>query len=435
MAAKLEPTLARIKISSDSRDKVLHEGALQGERVVAFIRLALFLARGLAFTVLYGGQERDPVRGKIILGYAIFCFAVVGLLYVKRLAGRRFSLYAPFVFTGVDCAFLVAMGMRSIDTEHVSLAESAATNLALVLCFTIARFSRAQVVFAAVLTCASYLFIAAYGGGVDKVQAVVVLAGLSSLAVLIAWANARISRMFLDFKRREVLAGFLPRQVVERAMSLDGTLLDPVQRDVTLLFTDIRDFTKLSEHMPPRELLQFLDGYFERISRVVQGHDGVVNKFLGDGMLAVWGAPDPTDRHAELAVRAALDIRKQMVEFNEERTSRGLSPIKMGMGIHTGPVAAGMMGGARQHEYTVIGDSVNLASRIESLTKGHGLDLLVSDSTWQIVKERFNGTRVAEEHVKGRAQPVVVYTVAGPAVPEQEKVIVEPLGFFASRKG
>jgi adenylate cyclase len=168
----------------------------------------------------------------------------------------------------------------------------------------------------------------------------------------------------------------------------------------------------MSETMAPESLLMFLDDYFGHMSQIVKGHDGIVNKFLGDGMLAVWGAPDTDPHHAEKALKAALDMRKKLIEFNEHRVKTGHPPIRMGIGVHTGMVAAGMLGGADQHEYTVIGDAVNLASRIETLTKALGVDLLVSESTWKQLKEpRYDCTRAGEEHVKGRAEPVVVYTV------------------------
>jgi adenylate cyclase len=187
--------------------------------------------------------------------------------------------------------------------------------------------------------------------------------------------------------------------------------LQPVQCEVTVLFTDIRDFTTLSEAMAPRDVLEFLDDYFGHMAQVVKGHDGLVNKFLGDGMLAFWGVPDRSPDHAELALKAALDMRKKLVELNQAREKAGRAPVRFGIGVHTGTVAAGMLGGADQHEYTVIGDAVNVASRIEGLTKSHAVDILVSESTRLKAGERFTARRVAEEKVKGRAETVVVYAL------------------------
>ncbi|MEO6576442.1 MAG: adenylate/guanylate cyclase domain-containing protein, partial [Polyangiaceae bacterium] len=184
-------------------------------------------------------------------------------------------------------------------------------------------------------------------------------------------------------------------------------------REVTVLFSDIRDFTRLSESMPPREVLELLDGYFSHMARIVHAHEGLVNKFLGDGMLAIWGVPERNDDHAALALRAALDMRRTLEELNAVRVRKSQPPLRIGIGVHSGLVAAGMLGGPDQHEYTVIGDAVNLASRIEGLTKQLQSDILVSEACWQRVDGRFDGTRVSEELVKGREAPVVVYSLRG----------------------
>jgi adenylate cyclase len=219
--------------------------------------------------------------------------------------------------------------------------------------------------------------------------------------------------MFVDVRRRENLARFLPSQVVARVLESGGGALAPVQREVTILFSDISDFTTLSESMPPAELLATLDGYFARMSDIVKGQAGMVNKFIGDGMLAVWGAPDVLPDHAARAVQAALEMRTALGELNATRGREGLVPLKIGIGIHTGEVAAGMLGGPDQHEYTVIGDAVNVASRLEGLTKKVGAELVVSEATWSACGDSFQGERVGAESVKGRGEPVVVYRVDG----------------------
>jgi adenylate cyclase len=153
------------------------------------------------------------------------------------------------------------------------------------------------------------------------------------------------------------------------------------------------------------------------MSQIVKGHDGLVNKFLGDGMLAFWGVPAAKPDHARAALQAALDMRTELAELNTLRERQGRPTTRIGIGIHTGVVAAGMIGGADQHEYTVIGDSVNLASRIEGLTKQLGADILVSERAWQQAGEGFAGQRKAEERVKGREEAVVVYALEGWSAP------------------
>jgi len=236
-----------------------------------------------------------------------------------------------------------------------------------------------------------------------------------ALGLLIGWANTAVSSMFLGLRRRDNLSRFLPRQVVERVLQTGDGTLEPVQREVTILFSDIRDFTALSESLPPRAVLGLLDDYFGHMGQIVMGHGGIVNKFLGDGMLACWGVPDGDANHAVHAMQAALDMRKKLEELNAWRAQRGEPALRIGIGLHTGVVAAGMLGGAEQHEYTVIGDAVNLASRVEGLTKALGVDILVSESTWRAGEGRFQGARMSEERVKGRKEAVVVYSLKGRA--------------------
>jgi adenylate cyclase len=141
----------------------------------------------------------------------------------------------------------------------------------------------------------------------------------------------------------------------------------------------------------------------------------VVNKFLGDGMLAFWGVPEDDPQHAERALAAALSMRARLREINAGRAQDGLSVIRFGIGIHTGIVAAGMLGSADQHEYTIIGDAVNVASRVEGLTRRFDTDILVTESTWNLGGGGFSARRLASEQVKGRAEPVVVYALDGEA--------------------
>lgn len=231
--------------------------------------------------------------------------------------------------------------------------------------------------------------------------------------MLLTWTNVRMRTMFLHLRRRDNLSRMLPSAVVERVLAGNGAALVPVQREVTVLFSDIGDFTTLGEQLAPRDLLKLLDHYFGHMTQVVKGHDGLVNKFLGDGMLAFWGVPQDDPAHAEKALRAALDMRRVLVEINAVRAKAALPPIRVRVGVHTGIVAAGMLGGADQHEYTVIGDAVNVASRVEGLNKRFGTDILVTAAAWRRAGDGFAGERVGEEQVKGRSEPVEVYALRG----------------------
>ena len=155
---------------------------------------------------------------------------------------------------------------------------------------------------------------------------------------------------------------------------------------MTILFTDIRSFTTISETMDPQNLVGLLNEYFTEMVAIVMDEDGVVDKYIGDAIMAVFGAPVPKPDDAVNAVRAAVRMRRALRDLNERLVSRGLSPLRTGIGIHTGEVVAGNIGSERRMEYTVIGDAVNLASRLESSTKELGVNVLISEDTYALTK-------------------------------------------------
>jgi adenylate cyclase len=181
----------------------------------------------------------------------------------------------------------------------------------------------------------------------------------------------------------------------------------------TILFSDIRSFTSISEKMEAKALVSLLNEYFTEMVDVVIKEDGVVDKYIGDAIMAVFGAPVMKKDDALHAVRAAIGMRKALAVLNERLVERNIKPIKTGIGIHTGELVAGNIGSEKRMEYTVIGDAVNLASRLESSTKELGVAVLISDDTYQLVKEHIEAKPVKEITVKGREKPVMTYEVLG----------------------
>lgn len=203
---------------------------------------------------------------------------------------------------------------------------------------------------------------------------------------------------------------YLSEQVVEHLMA-GRVELGGVTLPVTILFSDIRSFTSISETMSAHELVALLNEYFTDMLRIVMQEGGVVDKYIGDAIMAVFGAPVPKPDDAERAVRAAVRMREALVTLNVRLAARGLTQLRTGIGIHTGEVVAGNIGSDQRMEYTVIGDAVNLASRLESATKELNADLLISEETHRLVAAHFNTKQIREITVKGRQQPVMVYEV------------------------
>jgi adenylate cyclase len=211
---------------------------------------------------------------------------------------------------------------------------------------------------------------------------------------------------------KESFGRYVTRQVAERVLQgkvdLGGELVP-----VTVLFSDIRSFTTISESMDPHALLGFLNVYFSGMVDAVMGQQGVVDKFIGDALMAVFGAPVPHPDDPVRAVKAALAMRECLKGLNQRFTAQGLPEIRSGIGIHTGEVVAGNMGHVERMEYTVIGDAVNLASRLESATKELGADIVLSEATYLQVQHEVIAEPIQRVKVKGRSQEVMVYRLVG----------------------
>jgi len=207
---------------------------------------------------------------------------------------------------------------------------------------------------------------------------------------------------------RDTFGRYVTRQVAEHLMkgnvNLGGELVP-----VTVLFSDIRSFTSISEMMEPRALLDFLNEYFSGMVESVLRHHGVVDKFIGDAIMAVFGAPVPEPDDALHAVEAALDMRRRLEHINKAFEARGLPAIRTGIGLHYGQVVAGNMGHVERMEYTVIGDTVNVASRLEGLTKELQADIVLSEDLYTQVADHVEAEPLKRVHVKGRDREVMVY--------------------------
>jgi adenylate cyclase len=210
-------------------------------------------------------------------------------------------------------------------------------------------------------------------------------------------------------QRRMALAQFsrftnphVARQLVERGG------IDTGRRDVTLLFSDIRGFTTLSETRKPEEVIALLNRYFSRQVDVVFRHGGSLDKFIGDCIMAIWGAPLDDPQHARHAVACALDMADTLQAFRRELGAEH-TDFDVGIGLHSGPAVVGLMGSEKRLEYTAIGDTVNLASRIEGLTKDARRRILVSRETRELCGEAFDFAFAGSYKVKGRAQEVELY--------------------------
>ncbi len=211
---------------------------------------------------------------------------------------------------------------------------------------------------------------------------------------------------------RRLLAQYVSPAVLTEVMDKTESLLTPeigVKAELTIFFSDIRDFTSFSEKRPPEQIVEMLNYYFHHMVDIVFKNQGTLDKFIGDAIMVFWGAPIQTSEHPKLGVLTALEMREKLIEINTFYERKGYPEIKIGMGIHTGVVILGNIGSEKKLDYTVIGDNVNVTSRLEGLTKYFGCDILISESTYSAVKEDILCHIVDQVQVKGKKQPIRVF--------------------------
>ena len=207
-------------------------------------------------------------------------------------------------------------------------------------------------------------------------------------------------------------ARFAPSAVVEGILAR-GRPTDAEKKEVTVLFADLVGFTALSERLSPEILVAVLNDYFVRMTRVIGEHRGHVSKFIGDGLMALFGALEPNPWQANDAVHAALAMQRALAAYNEELATRALPALRAGVGIHRGTAIAGIIGSHQLMEFTVIGQTVNLAARVERLTRVHGVDILISPAVRAVLDPRFVLAELPPRDVRGVSDPVTTYAVKG----------------------
>ena len=241
----------------------------------------------------------------------------------------------------------------------------------------------------------------------DDLELISAVAAQTAIAVENVRAHERLAR---EEVARANYGRFLPEYVVKQMLeNPESFKLGGVLQTITILFADIRGFTRISEHAPPEKIVQLLNRYFSAMTDIIFAHGGTLDKYLGDGLMALFGAPTTTPKDAANALSAAVAMQRRMIGINVELIEEGFAEIGIGIGLHTGEVTVGYIGSERRSEYTAIGDSVNTASRLESNAKGG--EILVSEVTAKAAHSRYQLTVRPPISVKNREQPVPLFEV------------------------
>jgi adenylate cyclase len=219
------------------------------------------------------------------------------------------------------------------------------------------------------------------------------------------WIESREKRWL-----RQAFGQYVSDSLVESIIAHPERLqLGGEEVEATVLFSDLVGFTSMAENTAPKELIRLLNEYFSTMTEIILGHKGTVDKFIGDAIMAFWGAPLPIPNHATLACEAALEMLAAMRLLQKSWESQGFPAISLRIGLHTGPVVAGNVGSKKHFNYTVMGDTVNLAARLERVNKFYGTEIMMSDTTYRRLGNNFLVRELDLVQVHGRAQPVMVY--------------------------
>ena len=232
------------------------------------------------------------------------------------------------------------------------------------------------------------------------------------LALVLGYGATVVENFIQEQREKRRLSRFFSPSVVREVVRhRDELALSSSRRLITVLFSDIRGFTSISEKLSPEDVAELLREYLTSMTEAVFKHGGTVDKYVGDAVMALYNAPFDQPDHAVQAVRTGLEFQGIVKALSHRWEAKCGSPLKNGVGINTGEAVVGTLGSTQRLEYTAVGDAVNVASRLEGLTKDFASPVVVSESTYQAVKHLFQGRYLGEVTVKGREFPVKIYAV------------------------
>ena len=390
-------------------NQVIAQESLNNERKLAYIRLVVLIISSLLDVVVFLFPQavfgEEVISPTIVLISLSACLISAGILVILRQSAAW--KWLAWLQTGIPLfdALLLGFFITNIWRTLGEIQPDIIINIATFCCLLAVsggmRIRRRASILTTVLALANFTYAAALFQ-IDLAISLFVLFTLLGTGMMGMLTAGIVRRQGKNAAGRLLMQQFLPETVVEAAFESPIQLLEqPRQCDVTIMVTDLRGFTRYSENMEPLAVLDSLNQLQGFLSEVVEQQGGWVDKFMGDGMLAVFGAPRTLENHAEQALRAAQIILREVKYW---------SPLPIGIGIHSGSVVAGCLGMNGHLEFTVIGDTVNVAARLEALTKQVGHPLLISHST----QRRLNNwplMPLGELPIRGREQQIEVFTL------------------------
>ena len=367
------------------------------------------------------------LRGAYAVGIPWYMYGYWwAVVFVAFLLGRRSARFARgslALIPLLDLPMLLFMVHGIVDgllrigevADAKAMAIFAAIPSALFIVLTSAVLDRWLVLATAAIACGGQLMLNLHAH-IDVTASAFSIILLVFAAMVAVTTGGRVMALVhsavAEQLRRERLGRYFSPQIAQRLQETEARSSGE-SYEVTLLFGDLRDFTALTENAPAPRVVALLNEYHEAMVAAIFDNGGTLDKYLGDGIMAYFGAPVAQLDHAERGVRCALAMHAALGRLNERRTARGDAPLRMGIGVHSGPVIVGDVGTQTRREFTAIGHAVNVAARIEQLTKEIGVPILVSEDTRRLAGEAAAFDEVASVELRGHASPLQLYAPKG----------------------
>ncbi|MEG3638677.1 adenylate/guanylate cyclase domain-containing protein [Magnetococcus sp. PR-3] len=398
--------------------EALHEREMISENRINQLRASYFII----FWVMdaFAGLQNNLFTMSILMVTIMTSLLIGAFIYFvhRRTRGGKYQPWIKYLTISFDYLFLLGGILSAHQMEQFAPFLDIGWSMMFItvfICFNFLsafRHGHAVIIYSTFLTLIANTLVLHWGQVSDQLIIYTLIISLVSGA-LTYFLSQNLSQLFIQFRQRERLMRFLSRDIVAQMDA--GTLdleLGGDKHHVTVLISDLRGFTTFSQNQDPDFVVTLLNEYLTEMSQAIFAQGGTIDKFLGDGILAVFGAPMDNPQHSSAALQAAQQMQERLQALNERWQAQGHPALQMGIGLHSGEVIAGNIGSAERMEYTVIGDTVNLASRIESLTKDYPCSILLSEQTQEQLPSTMRTRFIAETAVRGRTGLIKLYSVS-----------------------